>query len=176
MQGYNAQAAVDAESMLIVACDAVQDANDTHQVQPMLEPIAALPEQTGIEPEAPTQLLADTGYFSADNVEACQAQGLEPMIAEQRQTHRGWLDRRLAPRPPAPEHPTPLQAMRHRLATPEGKAAYGLRRCTVEPTFGIIKQVMRFRQFSVRGLERVKGEWGLVCLAFNIKRLAVLDG
>ncbi len=61
--------------------------------------------------------------------------------------------------------------MRHRLATPQGKAAYGLRKCT-----GIIKQVMRFRQFSVRGLERVKGEWGLVCLAFNIKRLAVLNG
>ncbi len=66
--------------------------------------------------------------------------------------------------------------MRHRLATPQGKAAYGLRKCTVEATFGIIKQVMRFRQFSVRGLERVKGEWGLVCLAFNIKRLAVLNG
>lgn len=176
VQGYNAQAAVDAESMLIVACDAVQDANDKRQVQPMLELIAALPEQTGIEPEAPTQLLADTGYFSQDNVEACHAQGLEPMIAEQRQTHRGWLDRRLAPLPPAPEHPTPLQAMRHRLATPEGKAAYALRKCTVEPTFGIIKQVMRFRQFSVRGLERVKGEWGLVCLAFNMKRLAVLNG
>jgi hypothetical protein len=66
--------------------------------------------------------------------------------------------------------------MRHRMATPEGKVLYGLRKCTVEPTIGIIKQVMRFRQFSVRGLERVQGEWGLVCLAFNIKRLAVLNG
>jgi transposase len=176
VQGYNAQAAVDAESMLIVAHDAVQAANDKRQVEPMLEPLQILPQQVGIEPVTPTTLLADTGYFSQANVEACAGHGIVPMVAEKRDTHRGWLDRKLAPIPLAPEDPTPLEAMRHRLATPEGKALYGLRKCTVEPTFGIIKQVMRFRQFSVRGLERVKGEWGLVCLAFNVKRLAVLNG
>lgn len=77
--------------------------------------------------------------------------------------------------PLAPDNPTPLTAMRYRLATPQGKALYGLRKCAVEPAIGIIKQAMRFRQFSVRGLKRVQGEWGLVCLAFNVKRLATLS-
>lgn len=176
VQGYNAQAAVDAESMLIVAHNAVQAANDKRQVEPMLEPLRVLPQRVGIQQDAPTVLLTDSGYFSQANVEACAGRGIVPMMAEKRDTHRGWLDRKLAPLPPAPENPTPVGTMRHRLATPEGKAIYGLRKCTVEPTFGIIKQVMRFRQFSVRGLERVQGEWGLVCLAFNVKRLAVLSG
>lgn len=64
----------------------------------------------------------------------------------------------------------------HTLNTPEGRARYGRRKCTVEPVFGIVKQVMRFRQFLLRGLTKVKGEWNLVCLAWNVKRMAVLAG
>jgi transposase len=175
VQGYNAQVAVDTDTMLIVAHDAVQAANDKRQVEPMLEPLRAVRQQLGVDEEAPTTLLTDSGFFSQANVEACEQHGIVPMMAEKRDAHSGWLERKLAPVPPAPEKPTPLAAMRYRLATPEGKALYGLRKCTVEPVIGIIKQAMRFRQFSVRGLERVQGEWGLVCLAFNVKRLAVLS-
>lgn len=176
VQGYNAQAAVDAESMLILAYDCVQAANDKQQLTPMLEPLKALPQRIGLDPATPIQLAADTGYFSEANVEACEAAAITPLIALKRESHSGWLDRRLAPPPVMPNHPTALQKMRYRLATPEGKAAYGLRKCTVEPTFGIIKQVMRFRQFLVRGLRNVQAEWGLVCLAFNLKRMATLNG
>nr|MCH9826631.1 transposase [Gammaproteobacteria bacterium] len=116
------------------------------------------------------------GYFSEHNVDACEAAQITPLIAQKREAHSGWLSRRLAPPPVKPDDPTALDRMRHRLATPEGKAAYGLRKCTVEPIFGIIKQVMRFRQFLVRGIKNVKAEWGLVCLAFNLKRMAVLNG
>lgn len=175
VQGYNAQAAVDAEAMLILAYDCVQAPNDKQQVEPMLEPLRGLPQQIGLDPDTPIQLAADTGYFSEANVEACAAAQITPLIAAKRESHSGWLDRRLAPSPALPKDPTALDTMRHRLATPEGRAAYGLRKCSVEPTFGIIKQVMRFRQFLVRGLRNVKGEWGLVCLAFNLKRMAVLN-
>ncbi|MGI8738816.1 MAG: transposase [Gammaproteobacteria bacterium] len=175
VQGYNAQLAVDADSMLIVAHDAVQAPNDKRQVEPMLESLQTLPQQVGMQQDAPTQLLTDSGFFSQENVEACERHGIVPLMAQKREAHSGWLYRKLTPAPPLPENPTPLEAMRHRLATPEGKALYALRKCTVEPAIGIIKQVMRFRQFSVRGVNRVKGEWGLVCLAFNIKRLAVLN-
>ena len=175
-QGYNAQAAVDAASMLIVAHACVQAPNDKQQVTPMLEPLSVLPQQVGLSADTEITLAADTGYFSQANVEACEQAGIVPLIACKRDAHSGWLGRRLAPAPELPEHPTALDRMRQRLATPEGKAAYALRKCTVEPDFGIIKQVMGFRQFLVRGLRKVQGEWGLVCLAFNIKRLAVLNG
>jgi transposase len=174
VQAYNAQVAVDADSMLILAHDAVQAANDKRQVEPMLEPLRLLPQQTGLE-DTSIQLLTDSGFFSEANVEACAEQGIVPMMAEKREAHSGWLDRKLAPVPPVPENPTPLATMRYRLATSEGKALYALRKCTVEPVIGIIKQAMRFRQFSVRGVERVQGGWGLVCLAFNIKRLSALN-
>jgi IS5 family transposase len=167
---------VDAASMLILAYDCVQAANDKQQITPMLEPLRALPQQIGEDKDTPIALAADTGYFSEANVEACEAAKITPLIAQKRESHSGWLDRRLAPTPAMPDTPTALEKMRHRLATPEGKAAYGLRKCTVEPTFGIIKQVMRFRQFLVRGLKNVQAEWGLVCLAFNLKRMALLNG
>ncbi|MCH9828009.1 MAG: transposase, partial [Gammaproteobacteria bacterium] len=176
VQGYNAQAAVDAASMLILAYDCVQATNDKQQLTPMLDPLKALPQQIGLDKDTPIQLAADTGYFSEANVQACEAAQIKPLIASKRESHSGWLDRRLASPPVMPNHPTALDRMRDRLATPEGKADYGLRKCTVEPTFGIIKQVMRFRQFLVRGLKNVQAEWGLVCLAFNLKRMAVLSG
>jgi hypothetical protein len=89
--------------------------------------------------------------------------------------HPSWRQR-FAAAPPPPVDPTPLEAMRHRLATPEGKRLYALRKQTPEPVFGIIKSVMGFRQFSLRGLDKVKGEWNLVTMAWNIKRMFALAG
>jgi transposase len=170
-QAYNAQAAVATGSLLVVSTDVVQAANDKQQIAPMLDKLAALPEVLG----SPETLLADSGYFSEANVEACVGAGIAPLIALGRERHhRGWKER-FAAAPPAPEDPTALQAMAHRLATPEGRQAYALRKQTPEPVFGIIKSVMGFRQFHLRGLEKVKGEWNLVTLAWNIKRMFALS-
>ena len=170
-QCYNAQAAVAAGSLLVVAVDVVAAPNDKQQLEPMLSKIDALPEAFG---KAET-LLADTGYFSAVNVEACTTAGIEPLIAMGRQAHHPPLQERFAPVPPAPENPMPVAAMAHRLKTPEGRALYALRKQTPEPVFGIIKSVLGFRQFSLRGLEKVRGEWNLVTMAWNIKRMFVLN-
>ena len=169
-QCYNAQAAVATGSLLVVATDVVQAPNDKGQVEPMLEKIEALPEELGkVE-----NLLADTGYFSADNVEACEKAGVVPVIAMGRQPHYLPLSERFAPTPAAPPKPTPVEAMAYRLKTPAGRALYALRKQTPEPVFGIIKSVLGFRQFSLRGLEKVRGEWSLVTLAWNLKRMFVL--
>jgi transposase len=170
-QCYNAQAAVAAGSMLVVAVDVVAAPNDKQQLEPMLGKIAALPEAFG---KAET-LLADTGYFSAANVAACETAGIEPLIAMGRQQHHPPLHERFAPLPPAPDNPTPVAAMAHRLKTPEGRTLYALRKQTPEPVFGIIKAVLGFRQFSLRGLETVRGEWSLVTMAWNMKRMFVLN-
>jgi hypothetical protein len=169
-QSYNAQAAVATGSLLVVATDVVQAPNDKQQVEPMLEKISALPEELGkVE-----NLLADTGYFSAANVDACEKAGVEPVIAMGRQPHHPPLSERFEAPPPAPENPTPVQAMASRLKTPAGRALYALRKQTPEPVFGIIKSVLGFRQFSLRGLEKVRGEWSLVTMAWNLKRMFVL--
>ena len=169
-QCYNAQAAVAAGSMLVVAVDVVQAPNDKQQIEPTLEKLDALPEELGdVE-----NLLADTGYFSGANVEACEKAGVEPVIAMGRQPHHPPLNERFETPPPAPENPTPVEAMAHRLKTPEGRKLYALRKQTPEPVFGIIKSVLGFRQFSMRGLEKARGEWSLVTMAWNMKRLFVL--
>lgn len=171
-QAYNAQAAVDTKSLLIVVPAVTQAPNDKEQVIPMLEQITALPEELGkVE-----QLLADTGFCSARNVQACEAAGIEPLIALGRDEHHvGWRERFTEPElPPEEEQATPLTRMAHRLKTKAGRATYALRKQTVEPVFGIIKSVMGFRQFLLRGLKQVTGEWRLVCLAWNLKRMAVL--
>src|SRR5580693_5785906 len=169
-QCYNAQAVVAAGSMLVVAVDVVQAPNDKQQLAPMLDKISALPDELG----AAETLLADSGYFSEANVEACAAAGIEPLIPQGRQTHYPPLSERFAKAPSAPENPTALETMAHRLKTPEGKNLYALRKQTPEPVFGIIKSVMGFRQFSMRGLEKVRGEWSLVTMAWNIKRMFTL--
>jgi Transposase DDE domain len=171
-QCYNAQAAVAAGSLLVVANDVVQATNDKQQLQPMLDKLGALPAELG---EAET-LLADTGYCSEVNVEACVAAEVDPLIAMGRQPHYPPLAERFAPPPPPPENPTPVEAMAHRLKTPEGKKLYALRKQTPEPVFGIIKSVLGFRQFLLRGLDNVRGEWNLVTMAYNMKRLFALAG
>ena len=169
-QCYNAQAAVAADSLLVVGQGVVQAANDKQQIEAMLDQLAALPEALG-EVE---NLLADTGYFSAANVEACNEAGVKPLIAMGRQPHYMPLSERFCDDPTAPENPTPVEAMAHRLQTRAGRDLYALRKQTPEPVFGIIKSVLGFRQFLLRGLERVRGEWSLVTMAWNLKRMFVL--
>src|SRR5215472_1665731 len=170
-QCYNAQAVVAADSLLVVAADLVQAANDKQQVEPMLGKLAALPADLG----RPQTMLGDNGYFSAVNVAACAAAGIEPLLALGRTPHQPSLDERFAAAPPAPENPSPLQAMAHRLATPEGKKLYAQRKHTPEPVFGIVKSVLGFRQFLLRGLDKVHGEWSLVTMAWNMKRIFALN-
>jgi transposase len=169
-QCYNAQAVVAEGSLLVVAAEVVQAPNDKQQLVPMVDKITALPEELG----RPDTLLADSGYFSAANVDACANAGIEPLIAMGRQTHYPPLGERLAQTPPLPENPTPVEAMVHRLKTPEGKRLYALRKQTPEPVFGIIKSVLGFRQFSMRGHQKACGEWSLVTMAWNIKRMFAL--
>ena len=170
-QCYNAQAVVAAGSLLVIAKEVVQAPNDKQQIAPMLGQIDALPEHLG----RPETLLADAGYFSEANVILCKAANIEPLIASGRQPHHPSLRERFATAPPAPENPTPVEAMTYRLQTPEGKQLYALRKQIPEPVFGIIKSVMGFRQFLLRGLDNVRGEWSLVTMAWNIKRMFALS-
>jgi hypothetical protein len=139
-QAYNAQAAVACGSMLVVTNDVVQAANDKEQIEPTLEKIERLPAALG----KAEILLADSGYFSEANVTACANASITPLIAPGRQRHHPSWKERFAAAPPAPDNPTPLAAMRHRLATPEGRQTYALRKQTPEPVFGIIKSIMGF--------------------------------
>jgi transposase len=167
---YNAQAVVAAGSLLVVAADVVQAPTDKRQLSPMLDKLAALPEDLG----KPETLLADNGYFSAANVAACGAAGIAPLIALGREGHHPSLGERFAAAPPAPDDPTPVEAMAHRLKTLEGGKLYAQRKHIPEPVFGIIKSVLGFRQFLLRGLDHVRGEWNLVTMAWNLKRMFAL--
>lgn len=169
-QAYNAQAAVDAATMLVVGAYVTQAPNDKEQVAPML---AVLEAQSAVLGKAHC-LVADTGFCSEKNILACEAAQVAPLIAVAREAHHpGWRERHSEPAP-LPDHASPTQSMAHRLKTQAGRALYALRKQTVEPVFGIIKSVMGFRQFSLRGLKKVSGEWRLVCLAWNVKRMAKL--
>ena len=170
---YNAQAVVAANSLLVVATDVVQASNDKQQLVPMLGKVADLPDEFG-EVDA---FLADNGYFSEANVNACAAAGIDPVIAMGRAAHHLGLAERFADDPPPlPADATPLAVMAHRLKTQKGRKLYALRKQIPEPVFGIIKSVLGFRQFLLRGLEQVRGEWRLVTMAWNIKRMFVLAG
>ena len=137
---------------------------------PTLEQIAALPKALG---EVHT-LIADNGFYSPANVAACAQAGVEPLLAIKRESHHEPLIDRFAPDPEAPQTTHPLAHMVHRLSTQAGKTIYKLRKQTVEPVFGIIKRVMGWRQMSMRGLRQAQGEWNLVTMAWNIKRMHVL--
>ncbi|MGZ8173503.1 MULTISPECIES: IS1182 family transposase [Methylobacter] len=170
IQGYNAQAAVDVDSMLVVATTLTQQTNDKQQVEPMLSELKALQDSLGKS----ETLLADNGYFSNNNIQACVDQKIAPLIALGREAHHLLLEQRLMPDAPEPESTDPLVKMAWKLQTQSGRALYGKRKSTVEPVFGIIKQILGFRQFSLRGLDAVTGEWKLVTMAFNLKRMHVL--
>ena len=169
-QSYNAQAAVDTETMLVIVPHVSQAPNDKREVLPILDELSTLPGSLG----QVKAMLADTGYCSEANVQHCHAHQIEPMLAMGRDSHHLPMLERFAPDAPAPESEDPVLKMAHRLKTKAGRALYGLRKQTVEPVFGIIKHVMGWRQMSMRGLEKAEGEWTLVTLAWNVKRLHVL--
>ncbi|MDH3675691.1 MAG: transposase, partial [Anaerolineae bacterium] len=167
-QHYNAQVAVTHGSMLIVANRLSNHPNDKQEAIPTLD---AIPPEIG-KPEAGTM---DNGYFSATNIAACEARGIEPYIATGRQPHqRSWQDYFKEQAAPPSDQATPKEKMAYKLQTEIGQAIYALRKCTVEPVIGIIKEVLGFRQFSLRGLVKAAGEWNLVCIGFNLKRLHAL--
>ena len=171
-QCYNAQAVVASGSMLVVAHAVTQAGNDKQQLAPMLEKLKALPEQLG----RPRRMLADNGYLSEANVEQCAAAKIEPLIALGRTPHQvSWQQRFAAAPKSPPASATALQRMAHRLNTPAGRKLYGLRKQTPEPVFGIIKSVMGYRQCLLRGLDNVRGEWNLVTMSWNIKRMFALQ-
>jgi hypothetical protein len=172
-QAYNAQASVDIATHLIVGHHVSQHTNDKQEIEPALAQLKQLPECLGsIE-----NLLADTGYFSQGNVKACADATITPYIVQQRQSHNQPLEARFQHQPDIDETTLPpVEAMTHRLATKAGKALYGKRKSTVETVFGIIKHVLGFRQFQLRGLASVQSEWNLVCIGWNLKRMHVLRG
>lgn len=167
-QHYNPQVAVDQDSLLIVANTLSNHPNDQAEA---LSTLDAIPAEVG----KPKAAALDNGYFSATNIEQIEARQIEPYIATGREPHHQTWQAYFAERltPPSVDA-TPREKMAYKLQTDIGKLIYGLRKATVEPVIGIIKEVLGFRQFSLRGLVAVAGEWCLVCLAFNLKRLHVL--
>jgi len=170
-QAYNVQAGVETESLLIVTEHVTQNANDKREVKPTLKALEQLEEPLG-KAEA---LLADNGYYGQDNVEACEGHQMTPYLAAGRERHHLPWEQRWADPLPLAAGADAVETMKHRLRTPEGRAIYGRRKCTVEPVFGIIKSVLGFRQFHLRGLKAVSGEWTLVTIAWNLKRLFTLE-
>jgi hypothetical protein len=170
-QAFNAQASVDMATMLIVGQHVSQNTNDKQEVAPALQVLAGLPAGLGTI----TKATADSGYFSKDNTQQFEKAAIEPYMPNGRQHHNPTLEERFAKTSDVPKDADSVVAMAHRMKTDAGKALYAKRKSTVEPVFGIIKEVMGFRRFMLRGLDAVKGEWLLVCMAFNLKRLCVLN-
>ena len=170
VQAYNAQAAVDIDTHLIVENHITQQPNDKQEIEPTLRQLNEVEGSLG----KPDGLLADTGYFSENNVKRCEANAITPYISDRRERHNLPWDERFKAPPPCPEGANAVTAMAHRLRTPEGKAIYARRKSTVETVFGIIKEVLGFRQFYLRGLDSAQGEWNLVCMAWNLKRMYTL--
>ena len=162
-QAYNAQAAVDCDSQIIVSADVTQDANDKRQLVPMVEQIE---ENLG---EIPDRVLADSGYFSTDNVEYVDGNFMEPFICRERTKHSEKPEP--APRGRIPNEMSVVDRMCRKLKTKAGKEIYSKRKESVEAVFGQIKQARGFRQFLLRGLAKVKAEWRLICLGHNVLKM-----
>lgn len=169
-QCYNAQASADHESRLIVQRHVTQNSNDKQEIIPALKWYEQHPFLK------PKQGLADAGYFSEENIAQCEKSGITPYISFGKEQHNQPLEERFREADPLPENPTQVESMKHRLQTTEGKAIYAERKSVIEPIFGIIKHVMGFRQFMLRGFQKVQGEWNLVCMAYNLKRLHTIMG
>jgi len=164
-QHYNAQVAVDQACLLIVGTSLSNHPTDQAEVGPTLD---AIPAALG----TPAAAALDNGYFSAANIELLEGRGVEPYIATGREPHHlDWVAYFAEAPTPLPSDASPKEQMAYKLRTAVGHAIYRLRKCTVEPVIGLIKEVLGFRQFSLRGAAGAAGEWCLVCLAFNLKRL-----
>lgn len=167
-QHYNVQVAVEQESLLIVAPSLSNHPNDKKEAEPTLD---AISPKVG----KPKAAALDNGYFSEANISALEMRGVAPYIATGRDPHhKSWRTFFEQLPDPSAEDASPKVNMAYKLQTEIGKAIYRLRKCTEEPVIGIIKEVMGFRQFSLRGLSATAGEWSLVCLAFNLTRMHTL--
>ena len=171
VQAYNGQAAVDVDTMLIIEAHISQSPNDKQEITPTLASLNELPEELG----KIKLMLADAGYYSDTNAASCMQSGMEPFIPPNRDKHNQPLVERFINPAPLPENAEPIDKMRQKLKTVEGRKIYAERKSTVEPVFGIIKHVLGFRQFFLRGLEAVSGEWTLVSMAWNLKRMFALN-
>ncbi|CAI4032685.1 transposase [Nitrospira tepida] len=163
VQGYNCQAAVDARTQIIVAADVTDEANDKQQAQPMLTQVLA---QTG---QVPRTVSMDAGYFSEANVTALTALGCRPLIPPDRHRHSQAIP--AAPRGRPPAGLSVADRMRRTLRTTRGRRLYARRKAIVEPVFGQIKQGRGYRQFLLRGMRQVRGEWALICTTHNVLKL-----
>ena len=168
-QHSNAQLAVTQDSLFMIAQSLANHPNDHHEREPTVD---ALPSAVG----HPKAAAVDTGYCSADNIAACLERGIDPYIATGREPHQrsGQSFFATQPTPPA-DDASPKVKMAYKLQTEIGQAIYRLRQGTVDPVIRIIKEVLGFRQFWLRGWEAVRGEWGLVCLACDLKRWHTLS-
>ena len=160
VQGYNTQVAVEPIFQLIVGQTVTQAANDKQQVVPLVE---AIEEQSGQKPE---EVLVDSGYCSDGNLEYLEEEEIEGFVATEKQKH----GKRSEPckRGPLPKDASRVERMERKLKTKVGAAIYARRKCIVEPVFGQIKQARGFRQFLLRGLTKVRGEWALICMTHNL--------
>ena len=161
-QCYNAQVAVEGESQLVVAADVTQSASDQGHLVKLLDQVR---ESQGVQPE---RALADTGYCNEADLSELEARGVEGHVALGRTDRKSVAD--------SPQRYPAKVRMAERLATEASRKAYARRKWLSEAPNGWIKEVMGFRRFSVRGLEKVRGEWDLVCLALNVRRLPGLQG
>jgi transposase len=169
-QHYNVQVAVDQETLLIVGNEVSDRANDKQEAVPTVDAI----DDRLCKPKAAA---LDTGYFGEKNIEELEARAIDPYIGVGRESHHKSWRKYFQELGEAPsEDASAKEKMAYKLQTEMGKAIYALRKCTVEPVIGIIKEVMGFRQFLLRGKEAVRGEWSLVCMAFNVKRMHSILG
>ncbi|MDX1631554.1 MAG: IS1182 family transposase [Thermoanaerobaculia bacterium] len=159
-QCYNAQIAVDADHQIIVATGLTNNASDVRQLEPLVDTIESI---TG---HRPGRLLADAGYRSEENLKLLEEREVDAYVALSREGKRT---------PSSPSDEPATERMRKKLNTEDGKRRYARRKTIPEPVFGWIKNVLGFRQFSFRGLAKTTGEWDLVCLATNLRRMAQLE-
>ena len=169
-QCYNAQASVEHDSRLIVHQHVTQNTNDKQEIAQTLNYFKENPKLK------PSSLLADAGYYSEHNIHQCENTEITPYISLGKEKHNQALEERFKEEEPLAQNPTAVEQMKHRLQTKEGKQIYAQRKSTVEPVFGVMKHVMGFRQFILRGFEKAKGEWSLICIAYNLKRLHTIRG
>ena len=163
LQAYNCQAVVDSAHQVIVAARATNQTSDKQQAVAMME------EAIDNVGAVPREVSADAGYYSAKAVDELYALGVDPFVAPEQTRHGRVVPP--APRGRIPSHLSPRDRMRRKLQTRRGRQRYALRMQTVEPVFGQIKQGRGFRQFLLRGLDKVNGEWSLICTGHNLLKL-----
>ncbi|MDR1395808.1 MAG: transposase [Deltaproteobacteria bacterium] len=173
-QACNAQICAESENMIIAETHVTQDPSDKNELVPALDNLENLSESLG----KPSKMAADAGYFSQDNIEACEEKTIDPYIPPGRIHHHPALTEQLAPAP-APEEvlpgASPSEKMRYKLKTEAGKAVYKLRKQAAESVFGVMKSVMGFRRFSQRGLDKTSPEWQFASTCYNLKKIHKLQ-